>query len=78
MARGENTAHHPNRKVGRNRWQVEKMDREYNDEATGRSAWGVTDTHTEGYGYDTFDSIEEAQRHAREMNSQHRMYPDND
>lgn len=47
-------------------WVVEKMD--YKDEETGRYVWGVHNSNVEGYGYDTFDTQEEARDYAREMN----------
>ena len=53
------------------RWVVERMSEDYKDEETGRSAWGVTDTHTEGYGHDTFDSQDKALKYAFEMNNLH-------
>jgi hypothetical protein len=51
------------------RWVMEKMTDDYADEQTGQHAWGVTDTHTKGYGHDTFDTHEKALRYAEEMNN---------
>ena len=50
-------------------WVVTKMDREYNDEETGATAWGVYPTEGyEGYGVDTFSTRREAQEWASEQN----------
>jgi hypothetical protein len=51
------------------RWVMEKMTDDYADEQTGQHAWGVTDTHTKGYGHDTFHTQDEAFRYAQEMNN---------
>ena len=51
------------------RWIMERMSDDYADEQTGQHAWGVTDSHTKGYGYDTFDTPQEAERYRDAMNS---------
>lgn len=47
-------------------WIVEQM--AWTDETTGRCPWGVTNIADSGYGYDTFDTRQEAFSYALEKN----------